>query len=109
MTVAGNPYAGFDFQVTLHPYPAHPRNGGEPRYVVSIRHVGGIRDPSLRTHVELEDFPYTEEGYMRADRLAQRLVLAVEEQTMPFFTGSPKNGLRVDYYRNERTHEEAVE
>ena len=100
-----------DFQVILHTNrpPSGDYTHGETRYVVSIRHVGGVHKGEGRQHVVLEDYPHTEDGYNSANRLCQRLVKAIEEQTMPFFTGHPMAGLRVDYHREKRTHREEVE
>lgn len=95
----------FDFQVILHAQLL----GDDPRYAVSMRHVNGARDEELRTRILLQSYPLTEEGYISAALLAQRLVRAVEEQTMPYFTGLPMAGLRVDYIRCDRVHEEMVE
>lgn len=93
----------FDFQVILHTNrpPRGPYTHGETRYMVSIRHVGGVHD---QQHKVLEDYPHTEDGYNRANRLSQRLVTAIQEQTMPHFTGLPKAAIRVDYHREERSH-----
>lgn len=95
----------YDFQVILHP----TRRDGEDGYTVSMRHVNGARGLELRKHVVLETYPFTDAGYNAANRLAQRLISAVEEQTMPFYTGLPMAGLRIDYIRSDRVHEEAVE
>lgn len=97
----------FDFRVELEK--GHlPRSYGffKSGYLVSITHVAGteLQDPHTIGY-----FPHTEEGYTQADAMAQRLVLALEVSTQPTRTGLPRSGLAVDYVREMRSHEEAVE
>lgn len=102
----------FDFCIELHKG-FMPRSKTEPgvrfiekAYVVSIGYLAGVIEQTPRV---IEHYPYTEAGYRDADAMARRLVLSLEVMTNPRRTGLPKNGLYVDYIRNERSHEEAVE
>ena len=105
--------SGFDFRIELHKG-FMPRSRSRvtgrieafaPAYVVSIENVAGVNG----SHRTIEYYPFTEEGYTQADAMAQRLVLALEVSTQPTRTGLPRSGLAVDYVREMRSHEEAVE
>lgn len=87
--------SGFDFRVVLHKG-IDPRSFN-PAYIVSVTET---EEAFKRVYRPVQFHPYTEEGYVAADAMAQRLVFSLE---------NVRSDLNVDYLRAERTHEEAVE